>query len=61
MSNSKNYFFFHAKSHYSVSEKKNQAEQRWELRNGQNIIGTCPTRQTNAIHHDLKIKVTLQG
>lgn len=24
-------------------KRKNQAKQRWQLRNGQNIIGTCPT------------------
>lgn len=25
------------------NKKQKQAEQRWQLRNGQNIIGTCPT------------------
>lgn len=70
MSNSKT-FFFHAKRLYNklcsrlciqLKRKKNQAKQRWQLRNGQNIIGTCLNYwQTNAVHHDLKVKVTLQG
>lgn len=70
MSNSKT-FFFMQKGYvtscvqgyvFSWREKKNQAKQRWQLRNGQNIIGTCPNYwQTNAVHHDLKVKITLQG
>lgn len=37
-----------------IQLERNQAKQRWELRNGQNTIGTCPASDSNAVCYDLK-------